>query len=245
MDGCRSRTVAARERSSPSLGPVRAIDTPESAVAGARAATTRLLDTVAALDDDAVRRPSLLPGWTVGHVLTHIARNADSHTRALRAAMTGRVADRYPGGGQQRDSDIETGAGRSAAALRADVEKSADDLGRCWDDILARDDNGAVWAVVGRSVGSDEPVQQLPWKRWRELEVHHADLGLPVFTFEHWSSEYVRRELRLAEMAWRASHSMGMTPLPQLALRLPPPRRLAWLLGRLDVEGLPTVEPWW
>ena len=36
-------------------------------------------------------RPSLLPGWTVGHVLTHLARNADSMTRVLVAAGEARA----------------------------------------------------------------------------------------------------------------------------------------------------------
>jgi maleylpyruvate isomerase len=40
-------------------------------------ATGRLLATAAALTDAQAREPSLLPGWTRGHVLTHIARNAD------------------------------------------------------------------------------------------------------------------------------------------------------------------------
>ena len=43
-------------------------------------ATARLLATARTLDDDAVRAPSPLPGWTRGHVLTHVARNADSRS---------------------------------------------------------------------------------------------------------------------------------------------------------------------
>ena len=40
-------------------------------------ATDRMLRTAATLDDAAVAAPSPLPGWTRGHVLTHLARNAD------------------------------------------------------------------------------------------------------------------------------------------------------------------------
>jgi maleylpyruvate isomerase len=41
-----------------------------------------------------VRAPSLLPGWTRGHVLSHIARNADGITRRDRpgARRTSRTA---------------------------------------------------------------------------------------------------------------------------------------------------------
>ena len=38
----------------------------------------------------AARGPSLLPGWTRGHVLTHIARHADSVIRALQGGGTRR-----------------------------------------------------------------------------------------------------------------------------------------------------------
>src|SRR5256885_1453499 len=39
-------------------------------------ATSRLLATAAAPDGDPTA-PSLLPGWSRGHVLSHVARNAD------------------------------------------------------------------------------------------------------------------------------------------------------------------------
>ncbi len=42
-------------------------------------ATERLLATAARLTDEDLRAPSLLPGWTRGHVLAHVARNADSY----------------------------------------------------------------------------------------------------------------------------------------------------------------------
>ena len=62
----------------------------------------RLALTLAGVTDTDARRPSLLPGWSVGHVLTHLARNADSHVRMLEAAAVGEVADQYPGGNERR-----------------------------------------------------------------------------------------------------------------------------------------------
>ncbi|WP_048821321.1 maleylpyruvate isomerase N-terminal domain-containing protein, partial [Streptomyces ipomoeae] len=38
----------------------------------------RLSQAVDALPADAVAEPSALPGWTRGHLLTHLARNADA-----------------------------------------------------------------------------------------------------------------------------------------------------------------------
>lgn len=43
-------------------------------------ATSRLLGTAAGLTDSQAREPSLLPCWSRGHVLSHLARNADGLT---------------------------------------------------------------------------------------------------------------------------------------------------------------------
>jgi uncharacterized protein (TIGR03083 family) len=59
------------------------------------AATGLLLATAAALGDAEVRGPSLLPGWSRGHVLTHIARNADGLGNLLRWARTGAETPMY------------------------------------------------------------------------------------------------------------------------------------------------------
>src|SRR2546429_1785648 len=88
------------------------------------AATDRLLATAAALSDARAREPSLLPGWSRGHVLTHIARNADGLANLLRWAGTGRETPMYASAAS-RTADIEAGAGRPAAELTADVAGTA------------------------------------------------------------------------------------------------------------------------
>ena len=103
---------------------------PTVLIDGCVAAQAALLADIADLSDDVARRPSLLPGWSVGHLLTHIARNADSMTWRLEGAALGELRDQYPGGLEQRSSDIENGAGRPAAELVADVRQSADALER-------------------------------------------------------------------------------------------------------------------
>ena len=65
-----------------------------------------------------------------------------------------------------------------------------------------------------------------------------ADLALG-YGFDDMPSRYVRQELRLMEMRWRANKPMGMTPLPDAALQAPPSTRLAWLMGRAGIDGLP------
>src|SRR5262249_26087469 len=98
----------------------------------------------------------------------------------------------------------------------------------------------AVWEEGRASLGRSGvwPLPEVVFRRWREVEIHHADLGLG-FDWDDWSSAYQREDLRRQEMAWRASQPMGMGDLPPAALALPPPRRLAWLLGRLPIDGLP------
>ena len=82
--------------------------------------TGRLLAGTAAITDARAREPSLLPGWTRGHLLTHLARNADGLCNLLTWARTGVMTPQYPSAAA-RDEDIEAGAGRSAAELHADV----------------------------------------------------------------------------------------------------------------------------
>jgi maleylpyruvate isomerase len=175
----------------------------------------------------------------VGHVLTHVARNADSIVLALDGARRGVVVDRYPGGAARREADIEAGAGRPAAELVDDVLMSAARLEAAWDGL-----DDVAWARPGSSTGRPEPIAELPFRRLREVEVHHVDLDLG-FEPEDWSAFYIGVELRNAGMAWRSRMPMGQTNLPAAALALPVEQRLAWLLGRRDVEGLPRVKPWW
>ena len=73
------------------------------------AATSRLLATAKTLSDAEVLAPSGLPGWSRGHVLTHIARNADSLVNLLTWAATGVEHPQYPSM-QARDTAIEAGA---------------------------------------------------------------------------------------------------------------------------------------
>ena len=205
---------------------------------GVRASHIRLSGTLDALDAESVRAPSLLPGWTVGHVLTHIARNAESHERALLGALRGEVVARYPGGSTQRDADIEEGSGRPVDVLAADVRATSARLEATWDELTDEAWDGHT------SFDGLERVDTLPFARWREVEVHHADLGVG-YTSDDWPAGFVRRDLAAKTMAWRARMPMGLTELPAAALALSPTDRLAWLLGRHEVDGLPEVGPWW
>jgi maleylpyruvate isomerase len=177
-----------------------------------------------ALDPVDPTLPSLLPGWSIGHVLTHLARNADSH----RSMLAGQP--QYPGGRAQRDGDIEAGAGRVWNVLTGDVAAACAALEAEW---KQRTD----WSGVADRGAGTRPIARLPELRQREVEIHRTDLGLG-YTFDDLPGEFLRRQLAAMEMLWRASKPMGMTPLPKPALMAAPPRRLAWLMGRAEIDGL-------
>ena len=205
-------------------------------VAGCAESHQRLLETLDSLTDDQCRKPSALPGWTRGHVLSHLARNAESHVHVLQCAARGEVGEQYVGGAQARKEGIETHALDSAESLVASVRKSIYALESQW---AATNSEG--WQGHGvNSAGATIAMSDIVFLRWREVEVHHADLALD-FTFANWNSTYVRMELDRQVMMWRASKPMGLTPVPKIALQLSPNERLAWFLGRTEVEGLPKV----
>jgi maleylpyruvate isomerase len=200
-----------------------------TAIGLCRQAHERLFAGLAGLDDETARRPSRLPDWTVGHVLTHLARNADGHTQRIEGALRGEEVRRYPGGDSQRNGDIETGAGASAAELIADVTESAQRL----DETFARAE-AAGWPNAHLMGGDSYPVTQSPLRRLREVEVHHFDLstGYPLAS---WSDDYVAWEL---ESALRTLPERFQSPADARAF-------LAWAIRgeKLPPEGL-DLKPW-
>src|SRR3954453_22140737 len=70
--------------------------------------TSRLLGETISVTDEDWRAPSRLPGWSRGHVATHIARQADGLVRLTEWARTGTRSDMYGSPGQRED-EIEAG----------------------------------------------------------------------------------------------------------------------------------------
>lgn len=192
----------------------------------------RLLAGLVGLTDELVTEPSLLPGWSVGHVLTHLARNADGIARMMAGGDRSEVAEMYPGGVEARTSAIESGANRTAAQLIDDVAASAQGLEQVFETATEQ-----AWAGTGRMIAREVSLREVPDMRRREVEIHRVDLGLG-YTFADWPAEYRRAELARMTGMWASRKPMGFSDLPTAALALSPTDRLAWLLGRLDVPGL-------
>ncbi|WP_406831009.1 maleylpyruvate isomerase family mycothiol-dependent enzyme [Pedococcus sp. KACC 23699] len=148
--------------------------------------TQRLLETAAALDD--VSAPSLCEGWTRGHVLTHVARNAEAIGRLASWAVTGERQEMYPGGSESRDAEIEAGAGRDAAEQLADLTATAQGLTPA---LEALDGPLAAERVEMRG-GYEVAAQRLPFLRLREVVYHHVDLDAG-FTFDDVEPELLRQ----------------------------------------------------
>ncbi|HXL17417.1 MAG TPA: maleylpyruvate isomerase N-terminal domain-containing protein, partial [Streptosporangiaceae bacterium] len=87
-------------------------------------ATDRLIRSASGLIEDQLRAPSLLPGWSRAHVLSHVARNADGLSNLLTWARTGVETPQYTSR-EDRDAQIEEGSSRPAAEIVADLSRSS------------------------------------------------------------------------------------------------------------------------
>ena len=221
-------------------------------------ATAQLIGSAERLDDAAVREPCALPGWTRGHLLTHLARNADGLRNLLTWAATGERHDLYPSQAH-RDADIEAGSTRSAAQLAADLRESGERFAEAAARLTPQQ-----WTVrVERRVGGMHPAVRIPWWRLEEVLIHHVDLDTG-FSPAHWPAEFTGPALELAaERFGDADHptrvanpfrlhaedsereiGVGCAAADKewLVVRGPEPALLAWLIGRSDGDGL-VVEP--
>lgn len=215
-------------------------------------ATTELLATVDTLDDSALAVASALPGWTRGHVLAHISRNADSLVNLLLWAHTGVETPQYASVAL-RDADIELGAPRPLAEQRADLVESADRLTG-----MARVLTEEQWQVEVRTrQGRPLPAHRILWNRLQEVRIHHVDLNAG-YTPAQWPPDFVA-EL-LAEVATDLGGRPGTQPFgiragdtgfeavvgagdPDRTVTAPAASLLAWLLGRGADENLPAELP--
>jgi maleylpyruvate isomerase len=219
------------------------------------AAHRRLTASLVSLTDDQVRQPSLLPDWTVGHVLAHIALNAEAFVSVAQDLKAGRFGEMYPGGVARRNADIEQYANDSAVEQRAHIDRACSAFDNVWPTLTDEMLQGEFGIAAGAPPNNAADV---PFRRLREVEVHLADAGLPTFSYEDWSDSYVDSDLplQLAGLAERLGHAVafvdetGQTHLcGDGALDLEPiattrRRLLAWSFNRIAAEELPPIGGW-
>jgi len=216
----------------------RFIDDCVAGCAASHQALLALLNSVSHNDIDSwCAQPSLLPNWSRGYVLAHLARNADSHSHLFSEAALGREGEQYAGGLKGRAEGIAAEAKLSGKELVRRTRESIYQLEAAW----ARSP-GEAWLGNGKNaVGAILAIADLPLLRWREMEVHMHDLGIG-FTYAQWNPLYVRHDLSRMSMRYTSRLPMGMSGLPPLALALPENERLAWLFGRVTPDGLEQVD---
>ncbi|MGW0173365.1 maleylpyruvate isomerase family mycothiol-dependent enzyme [Rhodococcus sp. NPDC003322] len=191
----------------------------------------RVEETLTTLTAARARAASALPGWSRGHVITHLARNADGLRRFVLGVRAGTANEMYPGGPDARAAAIEEGADRPVNLLTADLRfagrRLVDDLRAAAPDRL---DTPVKWR---------KPVtaRDIPVLRWRELEIHHLDLDLG-YSCTDWPTEFVESTLatQLPELA-AVAPDVELPDLPRAEL-------LSWLIGRPTRPDLPEVPGW-
>jgi len=224
------------------------MDDANDVLAALESATGRLLDGIARLSNAAARQPSLLPGWSRGHVLTHLARNAEGSTRLLTWASTGVPSYEYESA-DARAAEIEAGSERAAEVLIEDVRRTAEAL----EEAAASMPPQAWRRLIRYTSGQEHPADVILPSRLAEVLIHHVDLDLG-FTPGDWPGSFVtdmltllasslsRRDgmaaMRLASRDGGGSYRIGGAGLAAITVTGSEPELLAWLLGRADGHGL-------
>ncbi|MGH3838561.1 MAG: maleylpyruvate isomerase family mycothiol-dependent enzyme [Pseudonocardiaceae bacterium] len=145
---------------------------PDTALAWAADGQTLFEQAVAECSD--LRGPSRLPGWTRGHVVTHVARNAEGLVRLLAWARTGIETPMYPSM-QARAADIEAGAGRPQAEQLDDLCSTAAAFAAAAQELSPKHWEATVGTRHGRF-----PASTVPWMRVREVWLHLVDLNVGI-----------------------------------------------------------------
>ncbi len=211
-------------------------------------ATDRFVATLRTLSDRQVGAATLVPPWTRGHVITHVARAGDSLCRLLTWAQTGVETPQYASM-DARAAEIEAGAARPVAELVADVIDSTARF-----EAAVRALSPAAWQAEVRMRTRElrTPATLVP--TWlRELEVHHADLAAG-YTFAdvppaaaHWIIKDIIEAQRSREGTTPLRIEATDTGLTQELGAGGPvitgtqADLLAWLTGRSNGGGLSAV----
>lgn len=231
------------------MTPAEHVTTPHTDLSFVRHATDNLLAAAADLDESSVAAPSLLPGWTRGHVLAHLARNADGMVEVL----AGRPM--YPSN-EARNAAIERDAPRPLAVHLADLRESAARLDAAFTALPA-----AGWDRTLTLRFGEVTARHLPYHRWNEIELHRIDLGtgygiddLPAAFLERSLTALAERfaghpaitaaiELRTEDGTVRHIGAAPADAAEKTVVVGPAAALVGWLTGRSTGSGLSASSP--
>lgn len=209
-----------------------------------RESTDRLLSAIAKLDNAALSGESQLPGWTRGHILAHLARNADALVNVFEGRPMYESAT-------VREADIERDADRPLEEHLADLRDS-------WARFLATTETAQDWSrTVELRGGVTDLAANVPFRRWIEVELHHVDLDIG-YALADLPDEFTEREIAFLADRWsgrpevppvtlkthngdRLWHTGGAEGTP-VTLTGTPAELLGWLAGRGDKGAHLTLE---
>jgi maleylpyruvate isomerase len=226
-------------------------------LAAARRATDVLCEVVNEMDDAACQSPSRLPGWCRGHVISHLARNADGLVNLLTSARTGIERPMYASQ-SDRDADIEEGGRRLLRVQQEDLNAAN---GRFFQ--AAARLSAADWQVhVAARGGRMWQAAEVPWARLTEILVHLVDVDRGVgfsdvvgvagaelpslvdFVVTRYGGRTDVPGVRLAvALPEGVSREWEFGVGAQSVVRGDASAALAWLTGRGDGAGLDGVVP--
>jgi maleylpyruvate isomerase len=193
-----------------------------------RRASAALHEIVGTMTEATMHGPSRLAGWRRGHVVSHLARNADGLLNLLIWARTGIEHPMYASTAD-RDADIEEGAHRLARVQQEDLWAAHQRFCQAADKLSAAD-----WAAhVTDRQGRPMAASLVPWMRLTEVLVHLVDLDLGV-DFER-VAELVgpQAEPFIDYVVTRYDNRVDV-PAVRLSVELPGGDERIWTLGRGD-----------
>jgi maleylpyruvate isomerase len=197
-----------------------------------RDGTALLLKGAESIDDAALAEPSVLPGWTRGMVLSHVAANAEAIGNLVRWAATGEETPMYASP-EVRTEGIERGRHMSADALVSWVRDSAAELDAAMSALTDDQWQKEVRTAQGRAVRATET----PWMRDREIYIHAVDLDAGI-VFDDLPGDFL--EALIDDIL--AKRGMTTADLPTGARR---PHLAAWLAGRPHgIDDAPELDRW-
>ena len=214
-------------------------------VASAESLVARFIEN---LSNDDVAADSLLPNWSRGHVITHLANNARGLSNLIDWALTGVQKDMYVSV-EQRGIDIEDGAKRPGNEIVADFLEQANIFANNLDRLIA----GPLLSdevVLGN--GMHVHPHEITTLRERELLVHLVDLGLD-YKANDWSFDFSIKTLKSVSAGKRkervnfrlliaGDHTWTMDQNGMTDIFGTPQSLAAWLMGREPDDKLVTSD---